>query len=166
MVSSRYLFPQGRVDFNPPIVGAIDPVQLNPTFTAGITAALGLSTTAAQREALDNVFFQFGHVFSTKVRLGGALAAHTMNTFKRTVRPLILLQEAGSRADRHVCLQENEASVKQDIKTGLEVAVSSWGLSATASHGSTETTITTKQGKTVDVKYVVTVSVPLFPSSM
>ncbi|RPD54074.1 erylysin B [Lentinus tigrinus ALCF2SS1-6] len=134
MVSSRYLFPQGRVDFNPPIVGAITPVQLSPTFTAAITAALGQTTTAAQREALDNVFFQFGHVFRTKVRLGGVLSAHTMETFKRT---------------------EDESTVKQDIKTSLEVAVKDWGLNATAGHGSTETSITTKQGKTIDVKYIV-----------
>ncbi|RPD54073.1 hypothetical protein L227DRAFT_567556 [Lentinus tigrinus ALCF2SS1-6] len=134
MVSSRYLFPQGRVDFNPPLVGVIDPVQLNPSFTAAITAALGQSTQAARREALDTVFNTYGHVFRTKVRLGGALSAHTMDTFSRT---------------------EDESTVKKDIKTGLEVAVKNWGLSATAGHGSTETSITTKNGRTLDVNYMV-----------
>ncbi|KAI0690514.1 hypothetical protein C8T65DRAFT_745785 [Cerioporus squamosus] len=114
MVSSRFMFPQGRVDFNSPLVGVVDPVQLSPAFTSAITGALGQSTTTAQREALDAVFNQFGHVFRTKVRLGGALSAHTMETFSRT---------------------ESESTVKQDINT--------------------ETTVTTKQGRTLDVKYIV-----------
>lgn len=87
MVSSRFMFPQGRVDFNPPILGVVDPVQLNPSFTAAITSALGQSTKAAQREALYTVFNTYGHVFRTKVRLGGSLSAHTMETINRSVRP-------------------------------------------------------------------------------
>ena len=84
-ISSRFMFPQGRIDFNPPLLGIVNPVQLSPAFTDAITVSLGQSTAAAQREALDTVFNQFGHVFRTKVRLGGALSAHTMETFKRTV---------------------------------------------------------------------------------
>ena len=47
--------------------------------------------------------------------------------------------------------------VKEDIQAGLEAAVQEWGASVTAGHGNTQTTITTSQGRTLDVKYVVQV---------
>ena len=53
--------------------------------------------------------------------------------------------------------------VKEDIKAGLEAAVQEWGASVTAGHGNTQTTITTSQGRTLDVKYVVQVWISLVP---
>ena len=47
--------------------------------------------------------------------------------------------------------------VKEDVKAGLEAAVQEWGAGVTAGHGNTQTTITTSQGRTLDVKYVVQV---------
>ena len=55
-------------------------------------------------------------------------------------------------------LQDNESSIKKDIKTGLEVAVKNWGFSGTSGHGSTQTSITTKQNRTLSVTYMVNVS--------
>ena len=85
MTSSRYLFPQGRVDFSPPGSGFQDDVQLNPAFLDVVKAALAKSTPTEQREALYNILEEYGQVFRTKVDIGGTLSAHTMETFKRTV---------------------------------------------------------------------------------
>ncbi|KAI0685389.1 erylysin B [Cerioporus squamosus] len=120
MTSWRYLFPQGRIDISAPGSGFQDDVQLNPEFTDAINAALAKSSKLDQREALDAVFNEFGHVYRTKVQMGGTLSAHTMETFYRS---------------------ENETS--------------EWGAGVTAGHGNTQTTITTEQGRTLDVKYLV-----------
>ena len=85
MTSSRYLFPQGRVDFSPPGSGFQEDVQLNPAFLDVVKAALAKSTPTEQREALYNILEEYGQVFRTKVDIGGTLSAHTMETFKRTV---------------------------------------------------------------------------------
>ena len=56
--------------------------------------------------------------------------------------------------------------VKEDVKAGLEAAVQEWGAGVTAGHGNTQTTITTSQGRTLDVKYVVQVEMSLFLKSV
>ena len=56
-------------------------------------------------------------------------------------------------------MQENETEVKQDIKVGLEVAVKEWGGGVTAGHGNTTSTITTKQNRKLETKYIVNVSI-------
>ena len=88
MTSSRYLFPQGRVDFSPPGSGFQDDVQLSPAFLDVVKAALAKGTRTEQREALYAILEEYGQVFRTKVDIGGTLSAHTMETFKRTVRPI------------------------------------------------------------------------------
>ena len=91
MTSSRYLFPQGRVDFSPPGSGFQDDVQLSPAFLDVVKAALAKGTRTEQREALYAILEEYGQVFRTKVDIGGTLSAHTMETFKRTVRSLPVL---------------------------------------------------------------------------
>lgn len=86
MTSSRYLFPQGRIDISAPGSGFSDDVQLSPEFTGAIDAALAKTSKTDQREALDAVFNEFGHVYRTSVQMGGTLSAHTMETFYRSVR--------------------------------------------------------------------------------
>ncbi|RPD73901.1 pleurotolysin B precursor [Lentinus tigrinus ALCF2SS1-7] len=135
MVSSRYLFPQGRIDLSPPGTGYADDVQLSPAFLKAVSDALAKPTKLEQREALDAIFKDYGEVYRTKVRIGGTLSAHTMETFKRS---------------------ENEKTVKEDVKAGLEGSVKGWGAGVTAGHGNTETTITTQQGRKLSVKYIVT----------
>ena len=49
--------------------------------------------------------------------------------------------------------------MKEDVKVGLEVAVKDWGAGVTAGHGNTQTTITTSQGRTLNVKYIVQVRI-------
>ncbi|CAA7262065.1 unnamed protein product [Cyclocybe aegerita] len=133
-VSSRYLFPQGRIDFSAPGSGFDDVVKLSSGFTNAIQSALGKSSLTDRREALHNVFEEYGHVFRTKTKIGGVLSAHTQETFKRT---------------------ENETEVKQDVKAGLEVAVKDWGAGVTAGHGNTSSTITTAQNRKLETKYIV-----------
>ncbi|KDQ25827.1 pleurotolysin B precursor [Pleurotus ostreatus PC15] len=132
--SSRYLFPQGRIDFTTPDSGFEDVIKLSPQFTSGVQAALAKATGTEKREALQNLFQEYGHVFRTKVQIGGVLSAHTMETFSRS---------------------ENETEVKQDVKAGLEGAVKGWGGGATAGHGNTQGTITTSQNRKLNVKYIV-----------
>lgn len=95
MVSSRYLFPQGRVNFSPPGSGYVDDVQLSPAFTGAIDDALAKPTKPEQREAIWAAFNTFGDVFRTEVQIGGTLTAHTMETFKRSVRQCMLELEYG-----------------------------------------------------------------------
>ncbi|KAK7029592.1 hypothetical protein VNI00_010406 [Paramarasmius palmivorus] len=133
-MSSRYMFPQGRIDFSIPGSGFANDVQLSPDFTNAITTALAKSTPPEKREALYNVFQEFGQVFRDKVQIGGVLSAHSMDTFSRS---------------------ENESEVKQDIKVSLEGAVNGWGGGGSAAHGNTSSTLTTKQNRTVNVKYIV-----------
>ena len=85
LVSSRYLFPQGRIDFSIPGTGFDDDVVLNSVFIDTINTALSKSTVTEQREGLYNAFEEFGHVFRTKIQIGGTLSAHTMETYNRTV---------------------------------------------------------------------------------
>ena len=85
MMSSRYLFPQGRIDFSPPNSGFQGAVTLSQDFMDAMNAALAKSSKTDQREALYNVFEEYGHVFRTKVQIGGTLSAHTMETFMRSV---------------------------------------------------------------------------------
>lgn len=87
MVSSRYLFPQGSIHFTPPGIGLDGEIKLSDGFASAIDDALGRPTPTAQREALDVIFNEYGHVFRTKVQVGGVLSAHTMETFNRSVRP-------------------------------------------------------------------------------
>ncbi|KAI0714079.1 erylysin B [Cerioporus squamosus] len=134
MVSTRYMFPQGRIDLSPPGSGYADDVALSPEFTQAINNALAKPTKLEQREALDATFNDFGDIFRTEVQMGGTLSAHTMETFKRS---------------------ENEETVKEDVKAGLEVAVKGWSAGTTVGHGNTETTITTSQGRKLSVKYIV-----------
>nr|4V3A_C Chain C, Pleurotolysin B [Pleurotus ostreatus]4V3N_C Chain C, Pleurotolysin B [Pleurotus ostreatus] len=81
--SSRYLFPQGRIDFTTPDSGFDDVIKLSPQFTSGVQAALAKATGTEKREALQNLFQEYGHVFRTKVHIGGVLSAHTMETFSK-----------------------------------------------------------------------------------
>ncbi|KIJ26612.1 hypothetical protein M422DRAFT_236447 [Sphaerobolus stellatus SS14] len=133
-MSSRYLFPQGRIDFSAPGSGLDGVVKLSSGFTNAIQSALGKSSLTDKREALHNVFEEYGHVFRTKVKIGGVLSAHTQETFKRT---------------------ESETEVKQDVKAGLEAAVKDWGGGVTAGHGNTSSTIITAQNRKLDTKYIV-----------
>ncbi|KAH8832151.1 erylysin B [Flagelloscypha sp. PMI_526] len=133
-MSSRYLFPQGRIDFSPPGSGLDSAVKLSSGFTNAIQNALGKPSLSDKREALYTVFEQYGQVFRTKVKIGGVLSAHTQETFKRT---------------------ENETEVKQDVKAGLEGAVKDWGGSVTVGHGNASSTITTAQNRKLDTKYIV-----------
>ena len=87
MTSSRYLFPQGRIDFSPPGSGFQDAVQLAPAFIDVINAALAKGSRTEQREALDAALQEYGQVFRTRIQIGGTLSAHTMETFNRSVRP-------------------------------------------------------------------------------
>ncbi|TFK88510.1 erylysin B [Polyporus arcularius HHB13444] len=134
IVSSRYMFPQGAVNFSPPDSGYADDVQLAPAFVTAVNNALAKSTKLEKREALDAVFKDFGDVFPIKLEIGGTLSAHSMETFKRS---------------------ENETSVKEDVKVGLEAAVKGWGGGVTPGHGNMETTITTASGRKLAVKYIV-----------
>ncbi|KAH8832148.1 erylysin B [Flagelloscypha sp. PMI_526] len=133
-MSSRYLFPHGRIDFSPPGSGFDGAVKLSSGFTNAIQNAIGKSSLSDRREALYTVFEQYGHVFRTKVKIGGVLSAHTQETFKRT---------------------ENETEVKQDVKASLEGAVKNWGGGVTVGHGNTSSTITTAQNRKLDTKYIV-----------
>ncbi|KAK7038953.1 hypothetical protein VNI00_010345 [Paramarasmius palmivorus] len=133
-VSSRYLFRQGRIDFSPPGSGFDDEVKLTSGFLNAINNGLSKETPTDKREALYRVFEEYGHVFRTRVQIGGVLSAHTMEVFKRS---------------------ETETEVKQDVKVGLEGAVKDWGGGVGAGHGNTEGTITTKEGRTLNVKYIV-----------
>ncbi|KAK7039010.1 hypothetical protein VNI00_010402 [Paramarasmius palmivorus] len=133
-VSSRYLFRQGRIDFSPPGSGFDDEVKLTSGFLTVINNALAKETPTDKREALYKAFAEYGHVFRTRVQIGGVLSAHTMEVFKRS---------------------ESETEVKQDIKVGLEGAVKDWGGGVGAGHGNTEGTIVTKEGRTLNVKYIV-----------
>ena len=85
LVSSRYLFPQGRIDFSTPGSGFKGAAQLSEEFLDAIDAALKKGTFTEQREALYALFQEYGHVFRTKVQIGGTLSAHTMETFSRSV---------------------------------------------------------------------------------
>ncbi|EEB89936.1 hypothetical protein MPER_11918 [Moniliophthora perniciosa FA553] len=134
MMSSRYMFPQGRIDFTVPGSGFSDAVELNPEFLSAINSALNKSTPPEKRDALYNVFQEYGQVFRDKVQIGGVLSAHTMDTFSRS---------------------ETETEVKQDIKTTLEGAVKGWGGGVEAGHGNTQNTLKTKQNRTLNVKYIV-----------
>ncbi|TFK77574.1 hypothetical protein K466DRAFT_439717, partial [Polyporus arcularius HHB13444] len=134
MVSTRYLFPQGRVNFSPPGSGYADDLQLSNEFIEAIHKALAKPTKLAQREALYDVFTDFGDVFRSEVELGGTLSAHTMETFNRT---------------------ENEETVKEEVKATLEATVKDWSAGVTAAHGNTSSTIKTSSGKTLDVKFIV-----------
>ena len=84
-MSSRYLFPQGRIDFSPPGTGFADDAELSPAFLKVITDALAKPLLSDKREALHNAFEEYGHVFRTQVHIGGVLSAHTMETFSRSV---------------------------------------------------------------------------------
>ncbi|TFK77702.1 hypothetical protein K466DRAFT_607811 [Polyporus arcularius HHB13444] len=134
MVSTRYLFPQGRVNFSPPGSGYANDLQLSDEFIEAIHKALAKPTKLAQREALYELFADFGDVFRSEVELGGTLSAHTMETFNRS---------------------ENEETVKEEIKATLEATVAGWSAGVTAAHGNTETTMKTSSGRTLDVKYIV-----------
>ncbi len=90
MVSSRYMFTQGAVNFSPPGSGYADDVQLAPAFTTAVDNALAKPTKLEKREALDAVFKDFGDVFPIKLEIGGTLSAHSMETFKRSVRYLLV----------------------------------------------------------------------------
>ena len=100
IVSSRYLFPQGYVNFSPPGTGYADDVQLSPLFTQSINNALAKPTKLEQREAVDAVLKDFGEVFRTKVQVGGTLSAHTMETFKRSVS-YVSLNKAAQSSTHH-----------------------------------------------------------------
>lgn len=86
LVSSRYLFPQGRIDFAAPGSGFAGEIELSPDFMTALDAALNQPTPVQQREALDALFNEYGQVFRTRVQLGGTLSAHTSETYSRTVR--------------------------------------------------------------------------------
>lgn len=132
--SSCYRFPQGRIDFNRPSSGS-GSIVLSTEFTSEINTALAKSSLLEKREALYNIFNEYGHVFRNQVTIGGALSAHTQETFSRS---------------------ENEDEVRQDIKVALEGELKGWGGSASAGHGNSKTTITTKQGKNLVTDYIVT----------
>ena len=85
LVSSRYIFPQGRIDFS---VGSavVDNVQPSPAFLDAIQSALAKSSHDEQRAGLYDVFDKFGNVFRTQLYMGGVLSAHTSETFSRSVR--------------------------------------------------------------------------------
>lgn len=85
LVSSRYLFPQGRIDFAAPGSGFAGEIELSQGFTTALDAALEKTTLVEQREALDALFNEYGQVFRTRVQLGGTLSAHTSETYSRTV---------------------------------------------------------------------------------
>lgn len=161
MVSTRYLFPQGRIDFSPPGSGYVDDVQLSDEFIQAIQNALAKPTKLDQREALYDVFADFGDVFRSEVELGGTLSAHTMETFNRSVRHLLLLRLRECQLTRVLIRgsQENEETVKEEVKASLEATVKDWSAGVTAAHGNTSSTIKTSSGKTLDVKYIVQVFV-------
>ena len=83
--SSCYRFPQGRIDFNRPSSGS-GSIVLSTEFTSEINTALAKSSLLEKREALYNIFNEYGHVFRNQVTIGGALSAHTQETFSRSVR--------------------------------------------------------------------------------
>ncbi|KAI8996482.1 erylysin B [Trametes punicea] len=134
-VSSRYLFPQGRIDFSPPGSGFQDDVQLSPEFKEAVEGALAKPSRAEQREAIHAVLDEFGHVFRTKVQMGGTLSAHTTATYNRS---------------------EDDDKVKRNIKVGVEGALQKWGASGSTGHGNTQSTVKTEDGRTLDVKFIVT----------
>ena len=86
-MSSHYLFPQGRIDFTVPGTGFSDEVQLSDGFMTSVNNALKKATRTEQREALYSIFEDYGHVFRTKVQIGGVLSGNTIETIKRTVSP-------------------------------------------------------------------------------
>ncbi len=85
LVSSRYLFPQGRIEFSAPGSGIVGEIELSQGFMTVLDAALQKATPLEQREALDALFNEYGQVFRTRVQLGGTLSAHTSETYSRTV---------------------------------------------------------------------------------
>ena len=90
-MSSRYVFPQGRIEFK--VSSAVlENVQPSPQFLNAVDSAMAKSTLLEQREGLYEVFEEFGHVFRTKVQIGGVLSAHTGETFQRSVRCYHILE--------------------------------------------------------------------------
>ncbi|ESK91444.1 pleurotolysin b [Moniliophthora roreri MCA 2997] len=83
LMTSRYMFPQGQIDFTVSGSGFVDAVQLNPEFLSAIDSALDKSTPPEKRDALYNGFQEYGQVFRDKVQIGGVLSAHTMDTFSK-----------------------------------------------------------------------------------
>jgi hypothetical protein len=79
-MSQRHCFSQGRVEFNAPGVGLSDNVELSPKFMEYIKAALKKTDGVERREELYKVFDTYGHVFRTRVSIGGVLAISTFQT--------------------------------------------------------------------------------------
>jgi hypothetical protein len=81
-MSQRHCFSQGRVEFNAPGVGLSDNVELSPQFMEYIKAALKKTDSMERREELYKIFNTYGHIFRTRVSIGGVLAVSTFKTLE------------------------------------------------------------------------------------